>query len=202
MSYMTRDILEAGLEDIRRSPADAGVLRMIVRRPAVGERETLETGEIDLVDGLLGDSWKARPSSRSADGAAHPDMQLNLMNARAIALVAGSEDRWALAGDQLFVDLDLSGANLPPGTRLALGGAVIEITDQPHTGCAKFRERFGGDALRMVNSPVGRELNLRGVCARVVLPGPVRRGDRVVKIDSAGEGTRGLSAPLVVAKKS
>jgi hypothetical protein len=175
--------LEAGLAEVRRSPADDGVLRMIVRRPGVDLREILERGELDLVDGLLGDCWKARPSSRTRDGSAHPDLQLNLMNARAIAMIAGGEDRWALAGDQLYVDLDLSAANLPAGTRLAIGDAVIEVTAQPHTGCAKFWERFGGDALRLVNSPTGRELNLRGICARVVRPGSIARGDRVRKVE-------------------
>lgn len=192
MLHLTREALEAGLAEVRRSPPDQGILHMIVRRPAVGEREVLEAGELDLEEGLKGDTWRVRPSSRSPDRSPHPDMQLNLMNARAIALFARSEDRWPLAGDQFFVDLDLSTANLPSGTRLMLGGAEIEITTQPHTGCAKFRERFGLAALKMVNSPLGRELNLRGVCARVVQPGTVRRGDRVCKVAvvvAAGKGT-------------
>jgi MOSC domain-containing protein YiiM len=106
-------------------------------------------------------------------------MQINIMNARATALVAGSKDRWPLAGDQLYVDLDLSGANLPPGTRLAIGSAVLEVTSQPHTGCAKFVARFGLDAMKFVNSPVGRELNLRGINAKVVTAGTIRVGDDV-----------------------
>jgi MOSC domain-containing protein YiiM len=109
-------------------------------------------------------------------------MQLNIMNARSTALVAQGRDRWPLAGDQLYVDLDLSGRNLPPGTRLALGTAVIEVTAIPHTGCSKFVSRFGAEAMKFVNSPVGRELNLRGICARVVEPGTVRAGDRVTKL--------------------
>lgn len=174
--------LEAGLDEVRASPRDEGTLRLIVRRPAINERETVLTATLDLERGLLGDSWERRPSSRSADGKPHPDMQLNLMNARAAALVAGSTDRWALAGDQLYLDLDLSAANLPPGTRLQVGSAILEITDQPHTGCAKFRARFGAGALRLVNSPVGRELNLRGVCARVVRSGTIEAGDLVRKL--------------------
>jgi MOSC domain-containing protein YiiM len=122
---------------------------------------------LDHHDGLVGDTWRSRGSSRTEDGSSHPDMQLNIMNARAAQLVAGQEARWALAGDQLYVDLDLSEANLPPGTRLELGSAVIEITEQPHRGCAKFAERFGRDALRFVNSDTGRELRLRGVNAKV-----------------------------------
>ncbi len=174
--------LEAGLEEILRSPTTRGVLALIVRRPTIDAREVLESGELDESLGLVGDTWNVRPSGRTEDGAPHPDMQLNLMNARAAALVAGPAERWPLAGDQLYVDLDLSEANLPPGTRLALGGAVIEVTDQPHTGCAKFAGRFGRDALRFVNEPVGRALRLRGMNARVVSGGTVSRGDPVTKL--------------------
>jgi hypothetical protein len=179
--HLTRAALEAGLDHIRQSPADGGTLEMIVRRPATGEREVLPLAELDPDHGLIGDNWRARGSSSTPDGSAHPDMQLNIMNARAIALVAGHRDRWPLAGDQLYVDLDLSPANLPPGTRLALGGAVIEVTAVPHTGCAKFIHRFGPDAMKFVNSPVGRSLNLRGINAKVLQPGPVRAGDVIRK---------------------
>jgi hypothetical protein len=180
--HLSTAALEAGLDDIRQSPADRGVVELIVRRPAVDEREVLEEGELDERVGLVGDTWSQRASGRTEDGSPHPDMQLNVMNARVIRLLAGSPDRWALAGDQLYLDLDLSEANLPAGTRLALGTAVIEITDQPHTGCQKFSSRFGGDALRFVNSPVGRELHLRGINARVVERGVVRAGDTVRKL--------------------
>ena len=182
VKHLTTQELEAGVEEIQRSPKMEGVLAMIVRRPAVGEREVLQTGELDLVQGLVGDTWKVRSSSRTSDGTAHPDMQLNVMNARAIALVAQTQERWPLAGDQLFVDLDLSEANVPAGTRLALGSAVIEVTDQPHTGCQKFVARFGLDAMKFVNSPVGKELHLRGINARVVQPGIIHVGDVVKKI--------------------
>jgi hypothetical protein len=174
--------LEAGLDTIRQSPKNEGVLALIVRRPQIDAREVLEEGELDLIEGLVGDSWKIRSSNRTLDGAAHPDMQLNIMNARVIALVAREKDRWPLAGDQLFIDLDVSSENLPPGTRLALGSAVIEVTDQPHTGCKKFAARFGLDALKLVNSPTGRQLQLRGVNARVTQPGVIRVGDLVKKL--------------------
>lgn len=181
MEHATADSLAARLDDILRSPANEGRVELIVRRPADNERETLEEAELDCVEGLVGDTWKVRGSSKTADGSSHPGMQITLMNARVAALVAGTEERRALAGDQLYVDLDLSQANLPPGTRLALGSAVIEVSDQPHTGCKKFRARFGLDALRFVNSALGRELRLRGMNARVVVPGRVRVGDLVVK---------------------
>ncbi len=179
--HLTTTELMAGLDEIRRAPKDEGVLEMIVRRPRLGEREVLQEGALDLRDGLVGDSWKDRKSTRSADGLAHPDMQLNLMSSRVIALVSQDKARWHLAGDQLFVDLDLSAANLPPGTQLALGDAVIEVTDQPHTGCGKFVERFGVEAMQFVNSPLGRELQLRGINARVVNAGAIRVGDAVKK---------------------
>jgi hypothetical protein len=181
MEHLTTAALEAGLDHLRRSPADLGTVELIVRRPAENEREVLPEGTLDLSEGLVGDTWRERPSSRSTDGGPHPDMQLNVMNARAALLVAGSDERRALAGDQLYLDFDISVANLPPGTRLALGSAVIEVTPIPHTGCAKFSARFGADALRFVNSPVGRELRLRGMNARVVVAGTIRTGDVVRK---------------------
>jgi hypothetical protein len=180
--HPTSEALDAGLDDVRRSPADAGRLELIVRRPAVDEREVLAEGVLDADEGLAGDTWRLRGSSRTDDGSSHPGMQLTLMNARAAALVAGPAERWPLAGDQLFVDFDLGRDNVPPGTLLGIGSAVVEVTDQPHLGCKKFSARFGGDALRLVNSEVGRELNLRGVNARVVVPGTVRTGDEVRKI--------------------
>jgi hypothetical protein len=174
--------LEAGLKNIRQSPTDTGVLELIVRRPQVEAREVLEVGELDLVEGLVGDNWKTRGSSLTADGSAHPDMQLNIMNARVIALLAPKKDRWALAGDQLYMDLDLSAENVPPGTRLSLGKAVIEVTDQPHTGCKKFAARFGLDALKFISSPVGKQLQLRGINAKVIRSGAIRIGDTVEKL--------------------
>jgi len=181
MEHLSTEELEAGLDEIRRSPADRGRVELIVRRPAVGEREVLTEGHLDTVVGLVGDTWPQRRSTRTPDGSPHPDMQLNVMNARTVALLAGSPERRALAGDQLYLDLDLSEANLPPGTWLELGSAVIEVTAQPHTGCAKFSQRFGREALRFVNSETGKALRLRGLNARVVVPGVVREGDEVRK---------------------
>ena len=184
--HLTWEELEAGLGEVRRSPKDEGVLELIVRRPQVDAREILEEGELNRAEGLAGDTWGTRGSSRTADGSPHPDMQLNIMNARAIALVARDRGRWPLAGDQLYIDMDLSEENLPAGSRLALGSAVIEVTAQPHTGCKKFVSRFGPDALKFVNSPVGRELHLRGINAKVVRPGVIRVGDAVRKVRPAG----------------
>lgn len=182
MRHPIPDELLAGLDEIRRSPADDGIVELIVRRPAENEREVLEEGELDIAEGLVGDMWRRRGSRSTPDGSANPLAQLTLQNARLAALVAGERERWPLAGDQLYVDLDLAVDNLPPGTRLAVGTAVIEITPHPHTGCAKFSARFGSDALRFVNSPDGRELRLRGVNGRVVEAGTVRPGDAIRKL--------------------
>ncbi|HEX6903946.1 MAG TPA: MOSC domain-containing protein [Thermoanaerobaculia bacterium] len=180
--HLTMEELMTGLDEIRAAPREEGVLDLIVRRPRVDEREVLREAELDLKEGLVGDNWSTRGSSRTPDGTSHPDMQLNIMGSRVIALLARDPRRWQLAGDQLFIDLDLSAANLPPGTRLTLGSAVVEVTAQPHTGCKKFVERFGMDAMKLVNSPVGRELRLRGLNARVVQPGTIRVDDFVRKI--------------------
>jgi hypothetical protein len=180
--HLTMMELEAGLEEICRSPKDEGTVAFIVRRPDVGVREVLEEGTLDVVEGMVGDNWKTRGSSRTPDQSAHPDMQLNVMNARTIVLVAQEKERWALAGDQLYLDLDIGVENLPPGQKLAVGSAVIEVTPVPHTGCKKFVERFGTEAVRFVNSPIGKNLRLRGMNARVVQPGTVRVGDKVTKI--------------------
>jgi len=180
--HLTMEELERGLAQIRQSPADNGVLELIVRRPQIGVREPLEEGELHLAEGLVGDSWIKRGSSRTSDGSPHPDMQLNIMNARAIALIAQHKDRWPLAGDQLFIDMDLTAENLPAGTQLSLGSAIIEVTAEPHLGCKKFVGRFGLDAMKFVNSLVGRQLHLRGINARVVQAGVIRVGDPVKKI--------------------
>jgi hypothetical protein len=188
VKHLTTAELEAGLEEIRRSPKDVGPLELIVRRPRIDEREVLSEGELHPSEGLVGDSWRERGNSRTSDGSAHPEMQLNIMNARVIALVAQGRERWPLAGDQLYLDLDLSGENLPAGTRLALGEALIEVTAQPHTGCKKFVARFGLEAMKFVNSGVGRGLNLRGINARVIRRGMIRVGDVARKIQHSHNG--------------
>jgi len=180
--HRSGDELAAALDGIRQAPADAGTLELIVRRPRVDEREVLEQAELDLVDGLVGDDWINRGSRRSADGGPNPLAQLTVMGVRAVEAVAGDRERWSLAGDQLYVDLDLSVENLPAGTRLAIGETVIEVTEEPHTGCDKFSARFGSEAIKFVNKPPGRELRLRGLNAIVVTPGTVRVGDTVTKL--------------------
>lgn len=175
--------LEAGLDKIRLSPKDEGVLELIVVRPKVDKRKVLEEGELDLEIGLVGDNWKTRGSSRTTDGFGHPEMQLNIMNARAAALVAVNKERWQLAGDQLYVDFDLSEENLPPKTKISIGEAIVEVTEIPHTGCKKFVERFGLDAMKFVNSKVGKQLHLRGINAKVIKPGKIKIGDAVKKIE-------------------
>ena len=179
--HLSLEELNSHLDEIRESPKDAGPLELIALRPEQGERIVPEHGELSLTDGLVGDNWGSRGSRRTEDGSSHPDMQLNLMNARVAALVAQAPERRALAGDQLYVDLDLSEENLPPGSELEIGDAVIAVTDQPHTGCKKFVERFGVDAMKFVNSEIGRKLSLRGINAKVVRAGTVTVGDIVKK---------------------
>jgi len=180
--HLTREELEAGLDHIRQSPKDNGSLELIVRRPSVEAREVIEEGELSVTDGLAGDNWNLRPSSRTVDGSPHPDMQINIMNVRAVALVAQEKERWQLAGDQLFLDLDLSKENLPAGSQISIGTAILQVTEPPHTGCHKFVARFGVEAMKFVNSEIGRELCLRGINAKVVQGGTIRVGQTAKKL--------------------
>ena len=174
MKHLMTEEIEAELAQVIESPKDNGVLNLIVRRPNEDEREVLETGELDIEKGLVGDDWLIN------DG--NFESQLAIMNSRIIALLAQDENRWKLAGDQLFIDLDLSDENLSHGTRLAIGSAIIEVTPQPHNGCKKFVERFGLDAMKFVNSPIGKQFHLRGIYAKVVQSGTIRQNDLVKKI--------------------
>lgn len=184
MDVRTADELTDHLPHLRAAPAEAGRLELVVRRPAVGEREVLEEGTLSEDGGLHGDNWLDRSTSRAIEAGRHRDAQINVMGARMASFLAfGDTDRQALAGDQLFVDLDLSHANLPSGTRLGIGRqAVIEVTTKPHNACSKFRDRYGGDAVEFVNSENGQAMRLRGFNARVVSGGTVRTGDRVVRL--------------------
>ena len=182
MVYVETSVLEAGLDEVRGAPHDNGVVELIVRRPVEDERELLVEATLDPVVGLVGDLWPTRGSSRMPDGSAHPGMQLTLMNSRAAALIAGERERWPLAGDQLYVDLDLSGDNLPAGTRLAIGSAVRRSVGPAAHGLREVRRGFGRDALRFVNSEAGRALNLRGINTQIVEAGVVRVGDTLAKL--------------------
>jgi len=182
VKHLTMQELEAALDYLRQAPKDEGVVRLIVRRPQVDEREVLDEAEFDTTLGLIGDSWNFRPSSKTPDHSPHPEMQINIMNARVTALVAQDKERWPLAGDQLYIDMDLSKENLPPGSRIAVGTAVLEVSPLPHTGCKKFVSRFGSDAMKFVNSDVGKQLCLRGINAKVVQSGVVKVGHTARKI--------------------
>jgi len=182
IEHVSMTELEAGIEYIRRAPGDHGKLEMIVRRPQDDEREILERAELDLQEGLIGDNWISRGSKATPDGSANLNAQITMMNARAIRLLAPQKECWALAGDQLYVDFDLSEENIPPGTQLAIGSAILEVSAQPHTGCKKFSARFGMDAMKFVNSLEGKRLHLRGINTKIVRAGTVRVGDIVRKV--------------------
>jgi len=185
-THLPFEQLEAGLEAIRQAPRDVGELKLIVRRPNTDAREVLNESRLDVAFGLDGDNWKSRGSTRTPDGSANPETQITVMNARVIALLSPDKDRWPLAGDQLYVDFDLSETNVPAGTRLAIGEAVIEVTPPPHTGCGKFAARFGKDAVKFVNSEQGKALHMRGINTKVVKSGAIRAGDVVKKIPATG----------------
>jgi MOSC domain-containing protein YiiM len=182
VQYLTMEELEAGLDHIRQAPTAQGILRMIVRRPSVDEREMLQAGELSTEEGLVGDTWNVRVNAHSKDGRANVNKQITIMNARSVALLAQSEERWPLAGDQLYVDMDLSDDNIPPGTQLAIGSAIVQVSPDPHSGCNKFSARFGVEAMKFVNSPEGKRLHLRGINTRVIQAGIIQVGDAVRKV--------------------
>jgi hypothetical protein len=174
--------LELGIDEIKESPKDNGILEMIVRRPETETREIINSAEINLVNGLEGDNWKARGSSTTPDGSADPEAQITLMNTRVIQLLSGDKEHWQWAGDQLFVDMDLGIENLPPHSRIQVGSAILEISAKPHTGCKKFSGRFGIEALEFISTPLGKALRMRGVNAKVIQAGKIQVGDVVKKI--------------------
>jgi hypothetical protein len=180
--YLTTEELEAALDHLRQAPKDEGVIELIVRRPEEDLREVLDEADLDISLGLIGDNWKVRGSSKTPDGSAHPEMQINIMNSRVTALVARERERWPLAGDQLYIDMDLGRENLPAGSRIAVGSAVLEVSPLPHTGCKKFVARFGIEAMQFVNSELGKALCLRGINAKVVQGGTVKVGQTAKKI--------------------
>ena len=181
MEHLSRERLEAGLDHVRESPRDHGRLVLVVRRPEIGERDLPRQAVLDRVTGVVGDNWLTRGSSSTPDGSARPDKQVTVINARLAQLIAGGTERMALAGDQLFLDLDISMDNLPAGSLLAVGEVLLQVSDAPHLGCAKFLERFGAEAMRFVNGRAGRQLRLRGMNTRVMAPGTVRLDDLAIK---------------------
>jgi hypothetical protein len=184
VKHLTMQELEAALDHLRQTPKDDGVVHLIVRRPEVDQREVVDEAQLDVVHGMIGDNWFVRGSKRTPDGSAHPDMQINIMNVRVTALVAQEKERWPLAGDQLYIDMDLSKENLPAGSRLAIGTAVLEVSPFPHTGCKKFVARFGTEAMEFVNSDLGKQLCLRGINAKIVQSGIVKMGQTARKLSN------------------
>ncbi len=180
--HLSREELEAALPETLPSPADNGTLDAIIVRPDKGERLDVNSVRISLAGGLEGDHWAKGCWMSTEAGEPHPDVQICMMNSRFINLIAGSRDNWPPAGDNFFVDLDLGPDNLQPGQKLAVGSAIVEITDTPHLGCDKFIERYGRDACVFVNTGEGKRLRLRGIYARVVQDGTVSVGDRLVKV--------------------
>ncbi|MHB8958445.1 MAG: MOSC domain-containing protein [Candidatus Limnocylindrales bacterium] len=166
---------------VAAAPRSGAVIELIVRRPDRDVREVVGEARLDPVEGLVGDGWLARGSKSTPDGSADPLSQLTIVNTRVLAAIEPDPTRWPLAGDQVYADFDLSEANLPAGTLLRVGEALVEVTERPHTGCAKFASRFGADALRWISTPVGRSLRMRGMYVRVVEGGVVREGDAIRK---------------------
>ena len=180
--FATEAELTARLDHLRQAPATGSPVAYIIRRPVTDQRELLETAELTPAAGMVGDRWAKTCSHKLPDGAVNPDTQITLMSTRMLELLTDDRARWPLAGDNLLLDLDLSDTNLPVGQRVRIGTAVLEITERPHTGCAKFSRRFGPDALKFVNSPEGKALRLRGVHAQVVTAGRIKVGEAITKL--------------------
>ena len=182
MEYKDLTTLEQGFDYVKQSPTERGTLELIVIRPEVNQRQELSEGMLDVDQGLIGDNWAARGSSETEDGSAHPEMQINIMNSRLAQLITQQQSDWKMAGDQLYVDLNLHQDNVPAGTRLSIGEAILEVTAVPHTGCKKFAERFGREALKFISTKEGRQWQLRGINAKVIQAGKISTGDVVRKV--------------------
>jgi MOSC domain-containing protein YiiM len=183
VQHATEAELEQGLPTVLASPRDAGQLEAIFVRPAPNERRALSSANLTVAGGIEGDRWAKDSRSRLEDGRSDPCCQVSLMNVRFLRQIAGSEDTLCLAGDNLIVDLDLSEANLPAGSRLAIGDSVIlEISSKPHTGCSKLESRYGRDARTFMNNKRGKALHLRGRYGFVVTGGQIALGDAVRKL--------------------
>lgn len=180
--YLSTEEVEAGVENIKESPKNNGVLQLIVRRPETETREIISTGKINFENGLEGDNWKPRGSRHTPDNSADPEAQITLMNSRVIDLLANDKENWQLAGDQLFVNMDLSIENLPPLSQIQMGSAILEISAKPHTGCKKFSGRFGIEALVFISTPLGKSLRMRGVNAKVIQAGEIHVGDVIRRV--------------------
>ncbi len=182
MAYQTAEQLQAGMARVYETPRDEGAVRLVVRRPGRGEREILAQGQLDTEQGLVGDDWINRPGMKRDTPS--PYAQVTVMNARAAELVSGDPEpsTWAQCGDQLYIDLDLSEANMPAGTRIAIGEAELEVQAEPHTGCVQFRSWWGPDALRHISTKEGLSLRMRGANTRVIRSGAVRPGDVARKV--------------------
>lgn len=180
--HLSKAELAAGLPGVLESPKDNGAIEQIIVRPAANERRPVNSVAISLAGGLEGDHWAQGCWKSNESGEPHPDVQICMMNSRCIDLIAGDKSNWAPAGDNLFIDMDLTPDNLPPGTHISMGTAVLEITDTPHKGCAKFIERYGRDACVFVNVGDGDRYKLRGIYGRVVQDGVISVGDKVSKM--------------------
>ena len=170
--FRTLSDLQRELHEMPPSPTDEGRVALIVRRVAAGgRREILDAVELTSDAGVPGDAWERRPQK-------DPDMQIAVMQIDVARLIANGQPV-TLFGDNLFVDLDLRTSNLPPGTRVKIGDALLEITPHPHNGCRKFQSRFGPEALQFVAGKDLRHRNLRGIYMRVAQRGVVRAGDSI-----------------------
>jgi hypothetical protein len=178
-NHVTFDKLQEGLAEISQAPKNHGNIELLVIRPVQYERKVVNEITMHPITGCEGDIWHSKKTSSTPDGKPNPERQVTLINSRVLALLEGAKDTWPKAGDQVYVDMDLSKENLPAGTDLSLGSAIIRVSAQPHNGCKKFAERYGIDATRFVNSSLGKAKSLRGINCYIVKEGIVKMGDTV-----------------------
>ena len=181
--FQSREQLMAKLPGfLDAAPKDNGTLDLIVMRPEHDARVLPQSFEVTAEFGVNGDHWKRGTGYALEDGTGDPDTQICMMMSGCIEAIAGPKENWAPAGDNFFLDMDLTPANMPPGTRFAIGTAEFAVTEAPHNGCQKFIDRYGRDAVLFVNTGKGKELRLRGIYARVIKDGEVSVGDTVRKL--------------------
>lgn len=179
---ITRAELDRAWPDIMAAPKDGAAIEMLCLRPAMGERRFVDEIHVTREEGIPGERWLTQPWMRLPGGQPDPAIQVSFLQRRVLDLVWRDREGTPHPGDTFVVDMDLSEANLPAGSLLQVGSAVLEVSTVFNNACAKWKKRYGDDALDWVRAYENKEFRPRGVLAKVHRDGVFRAGDRLTRI--------------------